>query len=98
MQCLTVFSQLKHQLDLFPENIVRKQHMYVHCAPLSALIHVLVMQTCGIWWLCGDSRDSYCDWTAEGDPHMISIDTSTLQGCGWEVGGVVGRCGWEVGD
>ena len=48
--------------------------------PLTALI-----QTRGLWWLRGDSRDKYCDWTAEGAPHTIGIDTSTLRGWGWEV-------------
>ena len=93
MQCLTVFSQSKHRLDLFPENTVRKQHMYVHCAPLSALMHVLVKPVGFGGSVVIDSRDSYCDWTAEGDPHTISIDTSTLRGCGWKVGCVVGRWG-----
>ena len=50
--------------------------------PLTALI-----QTRGLWWLRGDSRDKYCDWTAERTPHTIGIDTSTLRGWGW---------GWEV--
>ena len=48
--------------------------------PLSALI-----QTRGLWWLRGDSRDKYCGWTAERTPHTIGIDTSTLRGWGWEV-------------
>ena len=69
-------------------------HVCMYTAPpLSP--HTCTRQTCGIWWLCGDSRDSYCDWTAEGDPHMISIDTSTLRGCGWEVG--LGGGGWLGG-
>ena len=49
--------------------------------PLTALI-----QTHGLWWLCGDSRDKYCGWTAERTPHTIGIDTSTLREWGWEVG------------